>query len=281
VTAAADAELLEPMRPALFVVEGRTVETADTVTLRVAAVGDEHPGFAPGQFSMVYAVGVGEVPISISGDPAWETSLEYTIRSVGGVTNALWALGPGDSLGVRGPYGNGWPLGEAEGRDLLVIAGGIGLAPLRPVVLHALAHRDRYRRLSLLYGARTPDDLLFSGLLDDWRSEEADVEVTVDRGTPGWAGDVGVVTQLVTRVSFEPHRTTALVCGPEVMMRAVARRLRADGVDPADVHVSLERNMQCGIGLCGHCQLGAAFVCRDGPIFPYDRAGRWLEVAEL
>jgi NAD(P)H-flavin reductase len=274
--------VLEPMLPSPFVVVDRARETADTVSLRVESTENPSNEFKPGQFSMLYAIGVGEVPISISGDPESAVSLEYTIRSVGGVTNALCDLAPGDALGVRGPYGKGWPIGEAADRDLLIIAGGIGLAPLRPVILHALAHRDRYRSLSLLYGARTPNDLLFTGLLDDWRRRsDIDVEVTVDRGDAGWAGDVGVVTQLVTRATFEPGRTTVLLCGPEVMMRAAARRMRADGIDRADIFVSLERNMQCGIGLCGHCQLGSAFVCYDGPIFSYDRAGRWLEVGEL
>lgn len=280
-TAPAPASVREPMIPSPFVVVDRASETIDTVSLRVEATGHPHTGFRPGQFSMVYAFGVGEVPISISGDPE-AAFLEYTIRAVGGVTNALCALLPGDSLGARGPYGAGWPLGDAEGRDLLIIAGGIGLAPLRPAVLRALAHRERYRSLSLLYGARTPDDLLYAGLLDAWgRRSDIEVEVTVDRGASGWTGDVGVVTQLVTRAAFEPGQTTVLVCGPEVMMRAAARRLRADGIEPTDIFVSLERNMQCGIGLCGHCQLGSVFVCSDGPIFSYDRAERWLGVGEL
>lgn len=281
-TTTAEARIVDPMLPAPFVVVHRSEETADTVTLRVQPQGEAPTAFHPGQFSMVYAVGVGEVPISISGDPGLEGFLEYTIRGVGGVTNALCRLGPGDVLGVRGPYGAGWPLEEAHGRDLVIVAGGIGLAPLRPAVSYALAHRDRFDALSLLYGARTPEDLLFNPRLHEWRSRfDIEVEVTVDRGAPGWMGDVGVVTQLFTRVPFEPERTTALVCGPEVMMRAAARRLLAYGVSPADINVSLERNMKCGIGLCGHCQLGTDFLCKDGPVFSYERAGPWMEVAEL
>lgn len=281
-TARAPADVRPPMLPLPFAVVDRTVETADTVTLRVEPAVDPQAGFTPGQFSMLYARGVGEVPISISGEPGAGPSLDYTIRAVGGVTEALCALLPGDALGVRGPYGRGWPVADAECGDLLVIAGGIGLAPLRPVVLHVLAHRERYRSVSLLYGARTPHDMLFVPQIEAWQTRpDLAVEVTVDRGSHDWSGDVGVVTQLVTRATFEPGRTTALICGPEVMMRAAARRLLADGIEPDDIFVSLERNMHCGIGLCGHCQLGPVFVCYHGPVFPYDRAGRWLEVGEL
>lgn len=281
-TSAVEPLIADPMLPAPFMVVHRIEETADTVTLRVQPQGEATTMFAPGQFSMLYAVGIGEVPISISGDPAFPGFLEYTIRAVGGVTNALSRLGAGDLLGVRGPYGTGWPLNGAVGRDLVIVGGGIGLAPLRGTVHHALAHRDQYNTVSLLYGARTPDDLLFNVQLHEWRSRfDIGVEVTVDRGGGSWLGDVGVVTQLLTRVPFEPSRVTALVCGPEVMMRATARRLQADGVATSDISVSLERNMKCGIGLCGHCQLGSAFLCRDGPVVPYATAEPWMEVAEL
>ncbi len=281
-TAALDPVVPEPLLPQPFVVVERHEETADTVTLRLQPQGEADTGFRPGQFSMVYAFGVGEVPLSISGDPAMDGFLEYTIRAVGGVTNALCSAAPGEILGVRGPYGSGWPLAEAEGRDLMIVAGGIGLAPLRGAVLHALGHRERYNDLSLLYGARTPDDLLYTFRLHEWRSRfDIEVEVTVDRATPGWMGDVGVVTQLMSRIPFDPANTTALVCGPEVMMRATARQLRGAGVSPDDIMVSLERNMKCGVGLCGHCQLGPAFVCKDGPVVPYTKAGPWMEVQEL
>jgi NAD(P)H-flavin reductase len=277
-----DAELRDPMLPAPFVVVDRTEETADTVTLRVQPVGAAETTFDPGQFSMLYAVGVGEVPISISGDPGFAGFLEYTIRSVGAVTNALTSLRPGDHLGLRGPFGIGWPLESGFGRDLVIVAGGIGLAPLRPVVLHALAHRDRFNAVSLLYGARTPHDLLFNFELHGWRARfDIEVEVTVDRGSADWMGDVGVVTQLLNRVLFEPENTTAMVCGPEVMMRAAARQLQSHGVATADIAVSLERNMKCGIGLCGHCQLSTHLLCRDGPVVAYRLAEPWMEVAEL
>lgn len=276
------APLIEPMLPSYFGVVARTEETDDTVTLRVQPQGAAATEFEPGQFSMLYAGGVGEVPISISGDPRFAGFLEYTIRGVGAVTNTLTRLDPGDLVGVRGPYGVGWPMGDALGRDLVIIAGGIGLAPLRPVLLYALANRDRYNAVSLLYGARTPDDLLFNFQLHEWRGRfDINVEVTVDRGGPGWMGDVGVVTQLLTRVPFDPENTMAMVCGPEVMMRAAARQLQSHGVAITDIAVSLERNMQCGIGLCGHCQLSTYLLCRDGPVVSYQQAEHWMEVAEL
>ncbi len=274
--------LLEPMQPAVFSVVARTEETADTITLRVQPQASGTTAFGPGQFSMLYAFGVGEVPISISGDPGFVGFLEYTIRSVGAVTKALSALDQGDPLGVRGPYGVGWPIDRASGRDLLIIAGGIGLAPLRPVVLNVLANRSRFNSVSLLYGARTPSDLLFNFQLHEWRSRfDVDFEITVDRGDSAWMGDVGMVTQLLNRVSFEPDNTTAMVCGPELMMRATARQLQAHGVATRDIAVSLERNMKCGIGMCGHCQLSTHLLCRDGPVVSYDVAELWMEVAEL
>jgi NAD(P)H-flavin reductase len=282
VTSAPDVMVTEPLLPQPFLTVHRHEETADTVTLRLQPQGEADTGFRPGQFSMLYAYGVGEVPISISGDPALGGYLEYTIRAVGGVTNALCAAAVGELVGVRGPYGTSWPLEEAEGGDLVIVAGGIGLAPLRGALLLALAHRERYNNLSLLYGARTPNDLLYSFELHEWRSRfDIEVEVTVDRAAPGWMGDVGVVTQLMRRIPFDPANTTALVCGPEVMMRATARQLLGAGVAPGKIVVSLERNMKCGVGLCGHCQLGPAFLCKDGPVVPYTRGGPWLEVAEL
>lgn len=278
----AHARVDEPMLPSTFSVVARTEETPDTVTLRVQPQGEGTTQFNPGQFSMLYAFGVGEVPISISGDPGLDGFLEYTIRAVGGVTNALTALSPGDHLGVRGPYGVGWPLEQAFGRDLVIAAGGIGLAPLRPAVLFALAHRQRFNALSLLYGARTPDDLLFDPQLHEWRSRfDIEVEVTVDRGPSDWMGDVGVVTQLLARIPFDPALTKAMVCGPEVMMRATSRMLETQSVATADIAVSMERNMKCGIGLCGHCQLSTHLLCRDGPVVPFERAAPWMEVAEL
>lgn len=272
----------EPMLPRSFSVIGRHQETADTVTLDLQP--DDGHGFdyEPGQFTMIYVYGIGEVPISIAGGGGGEPILVHTVRAVGAVTRALCALRAGDQVGIRGPYGVGWPLQAAEGKDVVIVGGGLGLAPLRAAVTHTLDHRERFAALSLLYGARTPNDLLYEGELRRWRSRfDVEVEVTVDRSDGSWRGDVGLVTNLMRRIEYDPARTVAMVCGPEIMMRVVSRELIDTGVDRAAVYVSLERNMQCGIGFCGHCQFGPDFVCRDGPVVPFSHVGPRLRVAEL
>jgi NAD(P)H-flavin reductase len=196
------------------------------------------------------------------------------------VTRALFCAKPGTIIGVRGPFGNGWQV-PPEGADLIIMAGGIGLAPLRPVIRHAVASRHRYRNVSVLIGARTPSDLLYPTEYDAWREADIRVLSTVDMAAPGWDGHVGVVTTLVPGVVTEPRRTAALVCGPEVMMRFAARALSGQGVPTSSMQVSLERNMRCGIGECGHCQLGPLLICRDGPVTTYDLAEPLLSVKEL
>ncbi|HET6213255.1 MAG TPA: FAD/NAD(P)-binding protein, partial [Micromonosporaceae bacterium] len=234
----------------------------------------------PGQFSMVYAFGVGEVPISVSGRSGTGDIL-HTVRTVGAVTRALHAARPGGVLGLRGPFGSGWRIPAPAGSDVVIVAGGIGLAPLRPVVRHALAQRARYRGVTLLIGARTPADLLFTDEYAGWRAGGVDVRVTVDRAGADWTGHVGVVTTLFDHVVTDPGRTVGYTCGPEVMMRFAARGLVDRGVPGSAIDVSLERNMRCGIALCGHCQLGPLVVCRDGPVVGYDRAAPLLAVKEL
>ncbi len=269
----------EPMLPWPYRVRRRHRETRDTWTLEL----DPEPGsprlaFQPGQFNMLYAFGVGEVPISISGDPAGGPWV-HTIRAVGAVSRALCALGRGETLGLRGPFGNPWPVQEAAGQDVVVVAGGIGLAPLRPAILHLLAHRGRYGRVVILYGARSPEELLFRRQLHEWRARfDLDVAVTVDHAEKAWYGQVGVVPRLVPRARFDSMYTTALVCGPEVMMRFTVDALLDRGVEPERIFLSMERNMKCGIGLCGHCQYGPEFVCRDGPVLPYSRVRRLFGV---
>lgn len=256
----------QPMNPTFVTVRSFADELPDTFTLTL----DAPPGFSfdPGQFTMLYAFGVGEVPISVSGDPDDGSVVVQTIRRVGAVTEALGSLSAGDQVGLRGPFGTGWPLHEAEGGDVVMVAGGIGLAPLRPALYRILANRDRFGRVALLYGARSPDELLYVDEIQAWRSRlDADVRVTVDSGGPGWFGSVGVVTELVTSAPFDPERTVALVCGPEIMMRFARQTLEEQGVNPGRTFVSMERNMKCGIGLCGHCQFGPIFVCKDGPVF--------------
>ncbi|MBI4829319.1 MAG: FAD/NAD(P)-binding protein [Nitrospinae bacterium] len=266
--------------PARHVIRRRARETADTFTWELAPLDGPGARFAPGQFNMLYAFGAGEVPVSISGDPARPGTLIHTIRAVGRVTSVMERLEEGEQVGARGPFGRGWPVAEAQEGDLLIVAGGVGLAPLRPVVYHTLAHRNRYRNVALLYGARTPADLLFAAELDGWRAIIA-VAVTVDSGGPQWRGDVGAAPRLIGKADFDPARATAFVCGPEVMMRFCAAELVNRGVAAERIHVSLERNMACGMGLCGRCQLGPVFVCKDGPVFPYPVARELLAAREL
>lgn len=271
----------DPMVTRTAVVERVRRESHDTVTLELATESGSFP-FVPGQFNMLYAFGVGESAISISGDPDRSGTLVHTIRSVGTVTEHLTAAKKGDQIGVRGPFGRGWPMEAARGRDLVVVAGGIGLAPLRPVILSALNHRADYRRVVVLMGARTPRDLIFAPDLKRWRGRlDAQIEVTVDRAEGEWRGDVGVVTSLFKRVELDPARTTAMLCGPEIMMRFTLRELIARGVPESDVYVTLERNMKCGVGFCGHCQLGPRFLCKDGPVFRHDELGGALDIREL
>ena len=272
---AAEPNAAGAMAPAPFRVVTREQDTADTWTLSLEPLSGDAPTVTPGQFMMVYAFGIGEVPISVSGLP-----LVLTVRAVGAVTRAVCAAEPGMILGLRGPFGNSWPIDEAAGSDVVVIAGGIGLAPLRPLVLRVLAERELYGAAALLYGARTPADLLYTRRLDGWR-RTIDVRVTVDTAGGDWSGRVGVVTKLLGDVPIRPEVTSAFVCGPEIMMRFAARALLDRGVPAARISVSMERHMECGVGLCGHCQLGPTLICRDGPVYSYAELAPWLEVREL
>ncbi len=271
--------------PARYRVTERLTETHDTVTLVLGPVGQPIAAHRPGQFTMLYAFGVGEVPISVSGPPGGgppgDADLVQTIRAVGAVSSALCARRPGELIGVRGPFGTGWNAADAAGMDLLVVAGGIGLAPLRGAVLGALSERDRYRRITVLIGSRSPSEIIFARQFGAWREAGADVQVTVDRAAGGWRGNVGVVTQLLDRADINPAETIALVCGPEIMIRLTARELVARGIAARDIRVSLERNMRCGIAECGHCQLGPLLLCRDGPVVDYERAAPLLAIKEL
>ncbi|HEX6248986.1 MAG TPA: FAD/NAD(P)-binding protein [Nocardioidaceae bacterium] len=272
----------DPMMPRRFEVTARDQATADTWTLLLEPLEGPPLVFGPGQFTMLHAFGVGEVPVSISGDPTAEGPLEHTIRDVGSVTHALVGSSVGSTVGVRGPYGAGWDVASARGGDVVVVAGGIGLAPLRPAILEIAARRSEYARVVVLYGARTPADLLFTESLERWAAaHDVTVEVTVDSAGAGWTGRVGLVTPLITAARFDGPRTTALVCGPEVMMRFAAATLIDRGVPPERIRLSMERNMKCGIGLCGHCQLREVFVCLDGPVLPYDRLRPLMATAEL
>jgi NAD(P)H-flavin reductase len=263
------------MVPSPFAVRERTQETADTWTLELEPAAGEPLPVAPGQFVMVYAFGIGEVPVSVSALP-----LVLTVRAVGAVTAAICASEPGSILGIRGPFGNSWPVEAARGGDLVVVAGGIGLAPLRGAIRQALEERSAFGEVSVLYGARTPGDLLYRDELERWR-ETAAVDVTVDAADSSWPGRVGVVPKLIPSARFEPASATALVVGPEIMMRFTVEALLARHIPAERIFLSLERNMRCGLGHCGHCQLGPTLICLDGPVYPYSRAAPWLEVREL
>jgi NAD(P)H-flavin reductase len=270
-----------PMAPLPYRVVKRKRETAGVWTLELEPAHAAITSIAPGQFTMLYAFGVGEAPISTSALTDAGT-LVHTIRAAGAVTRALCAARPGTLVGVRGPYGNTWPIEEASGRDVVIVAGGIGLPPLRPVIHHVLAHRHDFGSLVVLYGGRSPVDLLFRGELTRWRSRlDVTVDVTVDTAGPDWHGRVGVVTTLIPRAPFDSENAVAMVVGPEIMMRYAAEALVARGIAPVDVWLSMERTMRCGVGLCGHCQLGPTLVCRDGPVYRWPYLEPLLEVPEL
>jgi NAD(P)H-flavin reductase len=257
-------------------------ETHDTWTLTLEPDGGAAlPAFAPGQFAMLYAFGAGEVPISLSA-AGRDGALVHTVRSVGAITARICALRPGDAVGVRGPYGTPWPLAAAAGRDVVVVAGGIGLAPVRPVI-HALAdHRDRYGSVSVLYGGRSPEELLYGDEVQAWAARgDISVEVIVDAAGADWRGRVGLVTKLVPLMTADPASAIAMMCGPEPMMRFTAAALRDRGMATESIWVSLERSMKCGVGHCGHCQLGPLFVCKDGPVVRHDVAAPLMAVREL
>lgn len=274
-----------PWLPETAVIRAITAEVEGVATYHLAFA-DESRGaayrFQPGQFNMLYLPGAGEMAISLSGDPEIAGTWAHSVRVVGNVTKTLARLHPGETLGLRGPYGSSWPLAECVGRDVVIIAGGIGLAPLRPAIYHLLRHRGQFGRIRLLYGSRSPLLLLYEREYADWSRCGMSIEVTVDRAAPGWQGNVGVVTLLVEQLqAFDPANCVVLCCGPEVMMRFTAQAALERGVPSSRIFITLERNMQCAVGFCGHCQLGPEFVCKDGPVFRYDRVASLMKVEGL
>lgn len=262
-----------PMVPALARITASTVETSNTATYRLELcdpLARKRYRFLPGQFNMLYVFGVGEAAISVSSSPQDAGSIAHTIRHVGSVTFAIERLRVGGLVGLRGPFGSHWPLEACRGRDILLVAGGIGIAPLRPAIYEILRERALYGRVMLLFGARTPKDMLFRAEVEQWaRRKDIQVLTTVDYPDADWTGPVGVVTNLLRRVRLDADRTSVYVCGPRVMNRAAAHAFLSHHVSEEHVFVSLERNMRCGFGQCGHCQYGPKFVCRDGPVFSY------------
>lgn len=278
-----NAPFSHPMTPSPFRVRKMRRETRDIFTLELRPEdGDGRFPFAAGQFNMIYVFGVGEVPMSITGDPGQSDSLFHTIRGVGAMTGALCRLKRGGAVGIRGPFGTYWPMDEAAGKDLILVAGGVGLAPLRPAIYQILSDRTKYGKVVLLYGTRTPGDILYQKELEQWRSRlDMRVEITVDRAPTTWRGSVGAVTSFIAKVSIDPQRVVAMICGPEVMMRFTVRELEGRGVETKQIYISMERNMKCAVGFCGHCQFGPQFVCKEGPVFRYDRIAPFLGVREL
>jgi len=233
--------------------------------------------FAPGQFNMVYLFGVGEVAISIVSDPEEPEFLDHTIRAVGRVTKAIAQLQPGDALGIRGPFGRGWPLEAIRGKDIVIVTGGLGCAPVVGAIEYIFRRRSQYGAVKILHGVKTPHDLLFRERFDAWRRQpDTEVLLTSDQPDKTLHYHVGVVTELFEQVAVDPARTVALMCGPEIMMRLGAPILIGRGIPATSIYVSLERHMECGIGLCGHCQMGPYFLCKDGPVMRYDRVAQWL-----
>ena len=276
--AAADPMIVRPVT-----LKKVTWETDDTFTLQINPCGPgETFAFLPGQFNMLYVFGLGESAISISSDAARPRTIDHTIHRVGTVTTGLARLKPGATIGLRGPFGSNWPIDAARGKDVCIVAGGIGLAPLRPVIYALLRERTAFERIILLYGARTPLDLLYRVELEEWaRANNVEVLVTVDRGDSSWKGHIGVVTNLFSYLKLDAPATVAFVCGPETMMKFTIDELDRRGLHQDQISLSMERNMKCAVGFCGHCQYGPEFICKDGPVFALPRIRHLLDRKEL
>lgn len=238
--------------------------------------------FEPGQFNMLYLPGYGESAISMSSDlDSAEGLVIHTVRHVGNVTKAISQIKVGDVVGLRGPFGTAWPMKEVEGMNLVIACGGLGLPPLRGALYHILRNRAKYGQVTLLYGARTPSDLLFTSEYEDWKAADIDVQITVDRGDENWTGRVGVVPMWFYNLRLDPRKTAILTCGPEIMMHFVIYEALARRIPSERIYVSLERNMKCGQGACGHCQIGPYFICKDGAVFPYSALEKFFNVEEF
>ncbi len=261
---------MSPYLPREAEIVGRTEESANTFSLHLRLTDGEPYAFEPGQFNMLYLYGSGEVPISVVGESEEDATLTHTVRALGRITNGLARLKVGDRIGLRGPYGRGWPMQQAQDRDLVVVTGGLGCAPSVSIIHHVLQHRARYGHLSILQGVKHTDDLIWRSQYDAWAAlPEVTVLLAADVAEPGWHGHVGLVTALFDQLSLRPEQTVAMLCGPEPMMRAAAEGLHGRGIAAEAIYLSMERNMHCALGHCGHCQMGGNFVCRDGPVFAW------------
>ena len=277
-------ESAHAMVPSMATIRRVIWETDDTYTLVIdpPQMNGRPFSFKPGQFNMVYAFGTGESAISISSDPSKPNLLAHTIHRVGIVTSALSRLKRGDTIGLRGPFGTAWPVEEAVGKDVCIAAGGIGLAPLRPVIYSMIRRREEFGRIIILYGARSPLDLLYRVELEQWsKIPNTEVITTVDRGDSSWKGHIGVVTGLFSYIKMDSPSSIAMVCGPEVMMKYTYEELQRRGLSQEQIFISMERNMKCGVGLCGHCQFGPKFICKDGPVFRLPQINHLIEKKEI
>jgi NAD(P)H-flavin reductase len=274
---------VSPWKPRSVRIVGVRPETpgVSTFDLAIDAEANAVSPFEPGQFNMLYLPGFGESAISISSDPARNNMLSHTVRVAGNVTRTLARKRTGDSIALRGPFGSSWPVESCRGKDVVIACGGIGLAPLRPAIYHFINHRDQYGRLILLYGARTPNDLLYTAEYSDWRAKDIEVETTVDIADEKWQGNIGVVPLLFYRLRLAPRQTVVLTCGPEIMIRFVVFEALARKVHSNDIYVSMERNMNCAMGLCGRCQIGPYFVCKDGPVFSFSEIEKYFVLEDF
>ena len=276
----------DPMTPEIWQIMSTQKENTDTFTIVLKSASGKKFESHPGQFNMLYAHGVGEVAISISGDTSKQDTITHTIRTVGAGTRALEKLKSGSSVGLRGPFGTTWPIDKAADKDVIIVVGGIGLAPLRPVIYHlASSNQERSKRglkTTIIYGSRSPDDQIFRDELTKWQKlPDWDFISTVDKPTPEWEGETGLVTKHFPASLKNPANTIVMSCGPEIMMSASAQKLKELGIPEENIYLSMERNMNCGIGLCGHCQTGPYFICKDGPVFSYPRIKRLMGIKEI
>lgn len=269
------------MIPEIFVVERRVEECPGSFTLHIKNQADKPiANFQPGQFNMLYTFGTGEVPISMSGAAENNSTYVHTIRTLGHGTQALERLREGDQLGVRGPFGSGWPIEKTAGKTVLIIAGGLGLAPLRPLIYNLLSTSGAASDLQLFYGAKSPAEMLYRDELNSWKEHMA-VHTCVDTATPDWQGNIGVVTSLLSAQSIDAENTIAFICGPEIMMRFSLQALLKKNLPSSSIYLSMERNMKCATGHCGHCQWGPTFICKDGPVFCYHDIEPWFHRKEV
>jgi NAD(P)H-flavin reductase len=276
--------MTDPWLPHIAEVIGKRREATHVHTLRLRFRDEalrRSYRFRSGQFNMLYVFGVGEVPISIVSDPDDPEILDHTIRVVGKVSAALVGLKKGDSVGIRGPYGSSWPLEESRGRDVVIVTGGLGCAPVVSVINYVANRRDRYGNLKIFHGVKTPRDLLYRARFRAWQKHpDTEVYLTVDHPDHQWKYNVGVVTNLFRQVRIDPQKSVVMMCGPEMMMHHTVRDLLAQGLAADRIFLSLERNMKCAVGFCGHCQFGPRFICKDGPVLRYDGIREWFGTGE-